>query len=62
MASQKQTNEYWKIVFKELGFIECIFLGPNCILKEFAIDHFIPHAFVSHDLIWNLIPIEKFTF
>ena len=27
--------------------------------KNFALDHFIPHAFVSHDLIWNLLPIEK---
>ena len=59
----KQTNEYWKIVFKELGSIECIFSGTKLYFdeKNFAIDHFIPHAFVSHDLIWNLIPIEKFT-
>jgi hypothetical protein len=59
----KQTNEYWKIVFKELGFIECIFSGTKLYFddKNFAIDHFIPHAFVSHDLIWNLIPIEKIT-
>lgn len=57
----KQTNEYWKIVFKELGFIECIFTDTKLYFdeKNFAIDHFIPHAFVSHDLIWNLIPIEK---
>jgi amino acid permease len=59
----KQTNEYWKIVFKELGFIECIFLGVNYILrKSFAIDHFIPHAFVSHDLIWNLILLKNYQF
>jgi len=57
----KQTNEYWKIVFKELGSIECIFTGTKLLFdeKNFAIDHFISHAFVSHDLIWNLIPIEK---
>ena len=57
----KQTNEYWKIVFKELGSIECIFSGTKLYFddKNFAIDHFVPHAFVSHDLIWNLIPIEK---
>ena len=59
----KQTNEYWKLVFKELGSIECIFSGTKLYFEEknFAIDHFIPHAFVSHDLIWNLIPIEKIT-
>jgi hypothetical protein len=59
----KQTNEYWKTVFKELGYIECIFSGTKLCFdeKNFAIDHFIPHAFISHDLIWNLIPIEKIT-
>jgi len=57
----KQTDEYWKIVFKELSFIECIFTGKKLYFdeKNFALDHFIPHAFVSHDLIWNLLPIEK---
>lgn len=57
----KQTNEYWKLVFNELGSINCIFTDTKLVFEEknFAIDHFIPHAFVSHDLIWNLIPIEK---
>lgn len=57
----KQTNEYWKLVFKELGAVECIFTNKRLIFdeKKYALDHFIPHAFVSHDLIWNLIPIDK---
>ncbi len=57
----KQTNEYWKLVFKELGSIDCIFTNTKLYFdkKNYALDHFVPHAFVSHDLIWNLIPIEK---
>lgn len=57
----KQTNEYWKLVFKELGSIECIFTNTKLYFdkKNYALDHFVPHAFVSHDLIWNLLPIEK---
>ena len=57
----KQTNEYWKLVFKELGSINCIFTNTKLYFddKNFALDHFVPHAFVSHDLIWNLLPIEK---
>lgn len=57
----KQTNEYWKIVFKELGSIDCIFTNTKLYFdeKNYALDHFVPHAFVSHDLIWNLLPIEK---
>lgn len=57
----KQTNNYWKLVFKELGYINCIFTDTKLYFedKNFALDHFVPHAFVSHDLIWNLLPIEK---
>jgi len=57
----KQTNQYWKLVFKELGSIDCIFTDTKLFFdeKNYALDHFVPHAFVSHDLIWNLIPIEK---
>jgi len=54
-----QRNNYWNIVFKELGFIDCIFTGNKLVVDNFALDHFIPHAFVSHNLIWNLIPIDK---
>ena len=57
----KQTNEYWKLVFKELGSVNCIFTETKLYFdeKNYALDHFVPHAFVSHDLIWNLLPIEK---
>jgi len=57
----KQTNEYWKLVFTELGAVDCIFTNKKLVFdeKKYALDHFIPHAFVSHDLIWNLIPIDK---
>lgn len=57
-----QTNMYWKNVFQELGTIDCIFTNEKLFFdkKNFHLDHFIPHNFVSHDLIWNLLPIEKF--
>lgn len=60
-ALTKQKNEYWKIVFTELKSIDCIFTNKKLIYDEnnYALDHFVPHAFVSHDLIWNLIPIDK---
>jgi|APLak6261686239_1056169.scaffolds.fasta_scaffold00527_8 hypothetical protein len=55
----KQRTNYWNIVFKELGSVNCIFTDNKLRIDNFAIDHFIPHAFVSHDLVWNLIPIDK---
>lgn len=54
-----QRKNYWNIVFKELGSIDCIFTNNKFVVESFALDHFVPHAFVSHDLIWNLIPIDK---
>lgn len=57
----KQLKEYWKPVFEKRGSLKCIFTGTKLTLQDnnFALDHFVPYAFVSHDLIWNLIPIER---
>jgi hypothetical protein len=57
----KLTNDFWKVVFEKEGIINCIFTGKPLRFKDknFALDHYIPHAFVSHDLIWNLAPIDK---
>jgi len=57
-ALQNQRKNYWDIIFKELGSVECIFTNNRLTLDKYALDHFIPHAFVSHNLIWNLIPID----
>lgn len=54
-----QRKNYWDIVFKELGTIDCIFTNSSLMVDKYALDHFVPHAFVSHDLIWNLLPIDK---
>jgi hypothetical protein len=53
-----QRRNYWDIVFKELGTVDCIFTNRALTIDRYALDHFIPHAFVSHDLIWNLLPID----
>lgn len=51
-------KNYWDIVFKELGTIGCIYTDNRLTSDKYALDHFVPHAFVSHDLIWNLAPID----
>lgn len=57
----KQKNNFWKNVFDQENYIECIFTKQKLYYNEknYALDHFVPHAFVSHDLVWNLIPIDK---
>ena len=38
---------------------KCIYTQNLLGIKDYAVEHFIPYAFVSHDLIWNLIPADK---
>jgi hypothetical protein len=54
-----QRTKFWDLVLKELGSVKCIYTGQNLTLGNYAVEHFIPYSFVSHDLIWNLIPAEK---
>jgi hypothetical protein len=55
---QNQRKNYWDIIFNELGSIDCIFTNNALRIDRYALDHFIPYAFVSHNLIWNLVPID----
>ena len=54
-----QRTKFWDIVIQELGSVECIYTKKRLVYKEYAVEHFIPYSFVSHDLIWNLIPADK---
>lgn len=55
----KQRTEFWDLVMEELGSVKCIYTGEELTKGNYAVEHFIPYSFVSHDLIWNLIPAEK---
>lgn len=55
----KQRTQFWDIVVSELGGVECIYTGRQLIVGNYAVEHFVPYGFVSHDLIWNLIPADK---
>lgn len=52
-------RKFWEIVIDELGSVECIYTKRQLEKDDFAVEHFIPYSFVSHDLIWNLIPADK---
>ena len=53
----KQHN-YWDMVMNIGGPIHCIYTGKELHLQDYDLDHFIPWSFVSHDLLWNLIPSD----
>ena len=55
----KQRKLFWDLVIKESGPITCIYTGKSLNINDYVVDHYIPHNFVSHDLIWNLIPADK---
>ena len=40
------------------GPIKCIYTGKTLYPGDYDLDHFIPWSFVSHDLLWNLIPSD----
>jgi len=54
-----QRHKFWNVVMNELGSIDCIYTGNKLTSDKYAVEHFIPFSFVSHDLIWNLIPADN---
>jgi hypothetical protein len=55
----KQRKEFWDIVIDKNGPQHCIYTKRPLDKGDYVVEHFIPYAFVSHDLIWNLIPADK---
>jgi hypothetical protein len=51
-------RRYWDNFISTNGFIECIYTGRPLHKDEYDIDHFIPWSFVSHNLLWNLLPVD----
>lgn len=51
-------HKYWDKVIDLGGPIRCIYTGNELHSKSYDLDHFIPWSFVSHDLLWNLIPSD----
>ena len=56
-ALTKQHN-YWNMVMNIGGPIHCIYTDKELHPSDYELDHFIPWSFVSHDLLWNLIPSD----
>lgn len=58
-ALNEQRKQFWDIVLNELGSVKCIYTDKLLTVDNYAVEHFVPYAFVSHDLIWNLIPADR---
>lgn len=55
----KQRKQFWDLVINEIDDVRCIYTNEKLTIGNYAVEHFIPYNFVSHDLIWNLIPADK---
>lgn len=51
---------FWNSYMQICGGMDCIYTGSKLLPEKSAydLDHFIPWSFVSHDLLWNLLPIN----
>ncbi len=59
LSLQQHKKEFWDIVIEQKqGSINCIYTNKELVIGEYAVEHFIPYQFLSHDLMWNLIPAD----
>lgn len=58
-ASLARQTQFWNAVMQAGLPVKSIYTGEELRQKNFALDHFIPWSFVTHDLLWNLTPIES---
>ena len=56
--SLTKQHDYWDLVMEIGGPIQCIYTNKLLYPQDYDLDHFIPWSFVSHDLLWNLIPSD----
>ena len=56
--SLSKQHRYWDMAIAIGGPLRCIYTGKLLHEKAYDLDYFIPWSFVSHDLIWNLIPSD----
>ncbi|MEI2613441.1 MAG: HNH endonuclease domain-containing protein [Candidatus Promineifilaceae bacterium] len=55
----RESRKFWQRAFEKLGTIQCIYSGQMMQKTSFSLDHFLPWSFVTHDLMWNIIPTPK---
>ncbi len=57
--SLTKQHKFWDTYIETVGSINCIYTGKQIYAKQYDLDHFVPWSFVSHNLLWNLIPADS---
>ncbi len=56
LSSQRK---FWNIAIKNGLEVRCLYTHRLLEVHKYDLDHFIPWSFVSHDLLWNLMPADS---
>lgn len=51
-------HHFWDAFIAINGAIKCIYTEKLLYAREYDLDHFVPWSFVSHNLLWNLLPAD----
>ncbi len=54
-----KARNFWDIAISEKIISKCIYSDLKINKNDYSIDHFIPWSFVTHDQLWNLIPVPQ---
>ncbi|MBN1182791.1 MAG: HNH endonuclease [Bacteroidales bacterium] len=57
--SMTRQRRFWDTVFMNSESPRCIYTGKPLLISDYVLEHFIPWSFVSHNLIWNLVPVTQ---
>lgn len=52
-------RKFWNIAINEGLEVRCLYTDNLLVERDYDLDHFIPWSFVSHDLLWNLMPADS---
>lgn len=52
-------RKYWNNYLINCKDVRCIYSDEILELKNITIDHFLPWRFITHDQLWNLLPVSK---
>jgi len=52
-------HHFWDKYIESAGMIHCIYTNAELRKGSYDLDHFIPWSFVTHDLMWNLLPADS---
>lgn len=51
-----QARQYWQAVLQSDTALRCIYSNEILATENLSLDHFLPWRYVTHDLMWNIIP------